>query len=74
MKLRRSMLSLVTVLALAFGAAAVGCGPQKKFCPGNPKDQGDGKCIVPTDAAVQDAMMDGPVEERGSITVSDDAN
>lgn len=66
---RRSTLSLVTILALALGAAAFGCGPQKKFCPEIP----NGNCPVPIDSAVEDAGMDMAPKETGSITVSDDA-
>jgi hypothetical protein len=73
MKPRRSALSplsCVTVLALAAAlGAALGCGPQKKFCPEIP----NGKCPIPEDAAAQDApMMDAAGEERGSIYIPGD--
>jgi len=68
----RSSLPVVFVaLALALGAAALGCGPQKKFCPQVP----NGVCPETKDASGDSIyiMMDAPEEERGSIYVGADA-
>jgi hypothetical protein len=69
MKPCRSTLSLVTILALALGAAAFGCGPQKKFCPEIP----NGVCPTPMDSAVPDDMMDAGSEDRGPVIIGSDA-
>jgi hypothetical protein len=67
MKPCRSTLSLVTILALALGAAAFGCGPQRKFCPDVP----NGACPIPMDATPEEDAMDAAPKETGSIVVSD---
>jgi hypothetical protein len=62
-----SPLPLAVGLAVALGAASIGCGPKQKFCP----DAGDGVCVPPVDAPVVDTY-EAPTD-NGSIYVGADA-
>jgi hypothetical protein len=68
---RSSLLVVVVSTTLALGAAVLGCGPQKKFCPETP----NGVCPETMDASGDSIyiMMDVAEEERGSIYVGSDA-
>jgi hypothetical protein len=62
----RASLALAVVVAFFFGVTAVGCGPEKRFCP----DSGNGVCPIQVDAAPPPSdVYDGPEEERGAIFV-----
>jgi hypothetical protein len=59
----------LVLAAIALGAVAVGCGPQKKFCP----QSTNGVCPTPMDASGESIyIMDAQEEERGSIYVGQD--
>ena len=62
----RASLALIVAFSLAMGIAAVGCGPEKKFCP----DSGNGVCPIQEDAAPPKSdVPDAPEEDRGSVFV-----
>jgi hypothetical protein len=62
----RASLALAVVVAFVLGVAAVGCGPEKKYCP----DSGNGICPIQVDAAPPPSdVNDAPEEEMGSIFV-----
>jgi hypothetical protein len=62
-----SVLTVALGIAIAFGAAAVGCGPKNKFCP----DAGDGICRPIPEASVPDTY-EAPMD-MGSIYIGADA-
>jgi hypothetical protein len=61
----RASLALIVAVAFTLGIAAVGCGPDKKFCP----DAAGGNCPIIEDAAPKPDIMDAPEEDRGSVFV-----
>ena len=63
-----SALTVILGVAIALGAAAVGCGPKNKFCP----DAGDGICHPIPEASAADTY-EAPPKETGSIYVGADA-
>jgi hypothetical protein len=63
-----AVVTLAAGLALAVGAASVGCGPKQKFCP----DAGDGVCVAPVDAPPRADIMEAP-EDKGSTYIGADA-
>jgi hypothetical protein len=62
-----SALTVILGIAIALGAAAVGCGPQNKFCP----DAGDGICRPIPEASATDTY-EAPAMEMGSIFIGAD--
>jgi hypothetical protein len=59
-------LALAVIVAFGMGVVAVGCGPEKKFCP----DSGNGVCPIPVDASPPPSdVNDAPEEDMGSIFI-----
>jgi hypothetical protein len=62
----RASLALVVAIAFSLGIAAVGCGPERRFCP----DAANGNCPIIEDAGPpKPDVMDAPEEDKGSIFV-----
>jgi hypothetical protein len=62
----RASILLAMVVSLGMGVVAVGCGPEKKFCP----DSGNGVCPIPVDAAPPPSdVSDAPEQDMGAIFV-----
>jgi hypothetical protein len=65
---RLTSLTVAVGIAIALGAAAVGCGPKNRFCP----DAGDGICRPIPEASAPDTY-EAPPTEMGSIFIGADA-